>query len=260
MGFGILLVGYYLTFLLGDLWKGDLHKDFDNIDILWPLLLLLGSAIVLTALTRLTEYEKSFRVPMIFGCVMTLPALYRVLSWMSVAFLWGETALFSDAVKAGVEYMEFILTLGFGISLLLAVRKLASDVEDSKIVVASVRNLVFLGLFTILWIVSQIPFPYARLVEDASFVTKIIYHILVSVMFISCYMRICDESDKDMPIKQSRFAWVNKIREERARREQRAADSVTEYAENKLRKQRAEREKILRERKENRKNGKGRRR
>ena len=71
-------------------------------------------------------------------------------------------------------------------------------------------------------------------------------------------MRICDEGDADMPLKKSRFAWVNRIREERARREQRAVDSVTEYAEEQLRKRNAERERRLKEYKE--KHGKGKRR
>ena len=61
-------------------------------------------------------------------------------------------------------------------------------------------------------------------------------------------LRICDEGDKDMPLKKSRFAWVNKMREERARREQRAADSVTEFAEARLRRKREERERYEAER------------
>ena len=79
-------------------------------------------------------------------------------------------------------------------------------------------------------------------IRFSAMLLQIVYHVLVGVMLVSCYMRICDAEDEDMPLRRSRFAWVNRIREERARREQAAADSVTKYAEDKLKKRREERE------------------
>lgn len=250
MGFGILTVGYYLTYLVGMLWK----------DEIWGvLLILLGCLTVAIALLRLSEYEPSFRYALIFDGLMILPTLYRALAWLSDAFLW-DLALVGPIAETVAEYVEFALFLGFGVSLLTAVKTIASDVEDAKIVTASVRNLVFLGIYALCLIVTSLPFDFVGVFGLGAMLVQIVYHVLMGVMLVSCYMRICDEGDKDMPLKKSRFAWINRFREERARREQRAVDSVTEYAEDKLRKKRAERERILSERKENRKNGKGRRR
>ena len=240
MGFGILTVGYYLTYLLGMIWK----------DEIWgALLILLGCVLLAIALLRLSEYESGFRYALIFDALMVLPAVYRILVWLSDSFLWDLPFLGSTA-ETVAEYVEFALFLGFGVALLAAVRSLASDLEDTKIVTASVRNLVFLGIYAICLILTTLPFGFAGLFGLAAMLVQLVYHVLMGVMLVSCYMRICDEGDKDMPLKKSRFAWVNRFREERARREQRAVDSVTEYAEGKLKKRQEERERLERERKE----------
>lgn len=250
MGFGILTVGYYIAYLVGMIWQSEIWG---------ALLILLGCVMIAAALLRLSEYEQGFRHALFFGILLILTAVYRVLFWLSSNLLW-DVAFFSDYVSEIVLIVEFILFLVFQGLLLLSVRKLASDVEVPKIVSSATRNLVFLGIFGVIRLVAALPFPAAAYFSLSATLVQIVYHILIGIMLGSCYMRICDEGDEDMPLKKSRFAWVNRFREERARREQRAADSVTEYAENKLRKQKAEREKILGERKENRKNGKGKRR
>ena len=66
--------------------------------------------------------------------------------------------------------------------------------------------------------------------------------ILDLVLIFKCYAKICDEDDVDMPLKKSRFAFVNKFREETARREQKAADESVEYARQKLEKRRQDRQ------------------
>lgn len=243
MGFGILTVGYYLTYLLGMIWK----------DEIWGILMIvLGCITLLLALLRLSEYESSFRLVIPFDALMLLPTAYRLLSWLSGAFLW-DLPFLNPTMDAVSRYAEFGLFLTFGVTLLYAVREIATDVEDTRIVTASVRNLVFLGIYAICQALTLLPFEFAGLFALGAMLVQLVFHVLMGVMLVSCYMRICDESDRDMPLKKSRFAWVNRMREARAEREQRAADSVTEYAENRLRKKREERERILREQEERRK-------
>lgn len=250
MGFGFLTAGYYLTYLVGMIWK----------DELWgALIVLLGCVAIAMGLQKLSEYEKSFRSAMTFDLLMLLPALYRVFAWLSENLLWN-TVIFSDTVTLAVDLAEFAIFLGFEASLLLSVRRLATGVEVPKIVQAAWRNLIFLGLYGGVSAVAYLPVSFAVYFSLCAMLLQILYHILIGIMLASCYMRICDEGDEEMPLKKSRFAWVNKMREERAAREQRAADSVTEYAEARLRKKQAARQRREHERKEARGNKKQRRR
>ena len=237
MGFGILIAGYYMTYLLGMIWKKELWGG---------LLILLGCVVIAMALLRLSEYEGRFRYAQIFNALMLLPALYRILKWLSDNLLW-DAPFFSEKGISAVGYVEFALFFGFGVALLAAIRSLATDVEETKTVLAATRNLAFLGIYAVLWVVASLPFEFARYFALSAMLVQLVYLVLMGVMLVGCYMRICDESDADMPLRKSRFAWVNRIREARAEREQRAADSVTEYAERKLRRQREERGRRLSE-------------
>ena len=245
MGFGILTVGYYLTYLLGMIWK----------DEIWGILMIvLGCVVVALALLRLSEYEESFRWALVLDALMLLPAAYRLLSWLSDSLLW-DLAFLNGTADEIARYLELAIFLGFGAALLAAVRAIAADVGDTRIVAAAVRNLIFLGIYAVSLILTLLPFDFAGLFGLGAMLVQLVYHVFVGIMLVSCYMRICDEGDKEMPLKRSRFAWVNRIREERALREQRAADSVTEYAEARLRRQREKREQLLREEEEKKRRG-----
>jgi hypothetical protein len=46
----------------------------------------------------------------------------------------------------------------------------------------------------------------------------------------SCYKNICKERDEEVPIRVSRFAFVNKIRQELERKEQKGIEETIEHA------------------------------
>lgn len=239
MGFGILTAGYYIAFLVGMLWQSEI----------WGILLiLLGCVMLLYALSRLIEYEYSFRNALFFGVVLILPAVYRLLFWLSENYLW-ELSIFSSSILETVKIVEFLVFVAFQLTLLLSVRSLARNVDNPKIASSATRNMVFLGLYAAVQLLSTLPIGFASYFVLSAMLLQIVYHVLIGVMLGSCYMRICDAEDEDMPLRKSRFAWVNRFREERARREQAAADSVTKYAEDKLKRRREERERHYNERK-----------
>ena len=232
MGFGILTIGYYIAFLVGMIWQSEI----------WGvLLLLLGCVLMMIALASLMEYEYSFRGALFFSAFLSLSAVYRIFYLLSEQLLWDFSA-FSETVFNAVKIAEFLVFVVFQVTMLLAVRRLASDVDDPKIVGTATRNTVALGLYAAVQLLSVASFPAAAYFKLSARLLQIVYHLLIGVMLIRCYMRICDERDEDMPLKRSRFAFVNRLREERARREQAAADSVTRYAEDRLKKKRERRE------------------
>ena len=57
-----------------------------------------------------------------------------------------------------------------------------------------------------------------------------------------CYTRICDEGDVEMNRKPSRFAFINKMRAELDKREEKALESQEQYIEEKRQKREQKRE------------------
>ena len=241
MGFGILIAGYYITYLVGMVWSAEIYG---------VLLILLGYLLMATALVRLMEYERGFRYALLLDALLCAPALYRIFAWLSENLLW-DLSMFSGVFSEIAQAVELLLFVGYQITLLLAVRRLAREVELPKIATSAVRNLVVLGFYAALAIFVRIPLPAVKSIypylAGPTVLLQVVFYVLMGVMLVSCYMRISDEQDVDMPLKKSRFAWVNRVREERARREQAAADSTREYAESRLRKRQAEREQKVRE-------------
>ena len=122
--------------------------------------------------------------------------------------------------------------------MLYAILQIAKETEVQKIRVSSVRNFVFMCIYELLLIVAYLPFPFVESYKRYfSMPIILLYFVLIVlnlVLIFTCYANICDEGDVDMPLKKSRFAFINKIREETARREQKAADDSVEYAKKKL--------------------------
>lgn len=240
MGFGILIAGYYTTYLIGMLMKSEWYG---------AAIMLCGYFLMASALMRLTEYEMRFRNALYFETFLICYEIYHLLAVLDGAFLWGNP-VFSGTIAAAMQYVEILLFLAFHVFLLLAIRRLASDVDLPKVMSASVRNIVVLGTYTALAIFLRLPIPFVKenggYFVGASMLLQMLFYLLMAVLLLSCYMRISDESDVDMPTKKSRFAWVNRMREARDEREQRAIDSTRAYAEEKIRKRRESREEYLR--------------
>ena len=107
------------------------------------------------------------------------------------------------------------LDLVFTAILCFCIRGIAKETGESKIVYKSIRNFVFYCVFFVLqsvilvaswtnlasltWFVTTTALPYWTLLIE------LVCLIFNCLMIFSCYSRICDESDVDMPIKPSRF-------------------------------------------------------
>lgn len=242
MGFGILIAGYYTTYLIGMLMVSEIYG---------ALIVLFGYLVMASALLRLAEYHDGFRSALFFDGFLAVVSAYRVLRCLSDMLLW-QSGIFSSTVSYYAELLEILLFLGLHVTLLLAVRGLAASVELPKVVFASVRNLVFLGIYVILSILVRLPAEtvgeWVKHLAGPTALLQIVFYILMAVLLTTCYMRISDESDADMPLRPSRFKWLNRLREETARREQAAADSTKAYAEQRLRERQRAREEYNKQR------------
>lgn len=208
-----------------------------------------GYALMLKGFTRLRAYNRAFRLPLYVG--VALLGATAVGCYVEIGeFLYNNLIITHFGVTEG-----FKLALGgvddacvfvFHACLLYAIRAIAKETEVAKLSYAAARNFVFVCVYWVLSSIALLPFSfvegYKRYFSMPIILLYFAWIILNLVLIFGCYANICDESDVDMPLKKSRFAFVNKIREETARREQKAADDSVEYARRRLEERKAKRE------------------
>ena len=199
MGFGLLLIGYALTF------SGAYH----GVDIP-PSFLAYG--IMLAAFYRLGRYGKNLKKA--GYCVL---ALLAVSCFKFMLQLTGIGAQFSLLMI--ILVIEACLLLVFQIFFLLGIKDLAIEVKLPKLAGKAVRNLwivfFFYGftLFSNLYVKEMIPnvsFLPAGMVFALQQMAGYLLRVLIVIHIGSCYRRICLEGDEDMPEK-------NKQRREKRR-------------------------------------------
>jgi hypothetical protein len=223
MGFGTIFIGYVLLF--------NLIPGYT--DVFACLLMALG-------LTKTIPFEERFRRPLYLVLLTILPA--------GASFLLEMLGLVG--ISLGGFYLESlypllraILFLFITLDLLLAVDRIAEVTDIPALRVASFRNRIFTGLYYGLCIFSNLGFAsdsiLAKIALYAVFATILVglfTHFLNAKLLFSCYMWICPEGEEGMEREQSRFAFVNRIREKTDEREEAFARRKSEEQNEKLRK------------------------
>lgn len=208
MGFGLLFVGYFMaTFMSMSPLGGYLIR-------------LVGYAIILLSALKLKRYNKDFQYLFIGASLMTL---ISVVIALSIIFDDITTvSLFSENIKNIIGHGERIGYVLFTLSMCAPIRSIAKETEVEKIAVASVRNFIFTVMYFVFYLIAYIPLPfvndYKKYFGTPVFVLYIVIIFMNLFMLFSCYAKICDESDVEMAQKPSRFAFVNRFREENERR------------------------------------------
>ena len=70
---------------------------------------------------------------------------------------------------------------------------------------------------------------------NVAFFVQLIWTIMVAVLILGCYMRICPEGDEDMPRRESRIPFINKFAEALEKRENEAIERTKRDIEEKKR-------------------------
>ena len=217
MGFGILFIGYILAFLMKIIPYGYIFE-------------LTGILLMIYAFTKLSEYHKYFKYAFIASVAMLLPTIYNLL------IMFGVAALNNEFYKSAFPAIKTIIDAAFHASLYLSIASIAKETGVTKIQTASYRNMIFYGLFFSLQIISSV----IKFEDNVAVVIGMCgnalwlgWLILNSIMIFSAYKNICDENDEDMAVKPSRFAFINDLRAEYDRREQKARKEDFEYIRNK---------------------------
>ena len=241
MGFGLLFIGYFITYFMTHLM---------SLFYLGAVVRLIGYVMMSVAFYELSGYSTGFKGVSYASLVMLIATVISAFAELTHGFFelgMLKSTIFPTELWLRVEAVTEILDFGFHALLLYAIFKIASEIEVHKIRIGAIRNFVFVSIYAVLRILSELPFEalgdFPKYLRAPSILLYFVLLIVNLVLIFTCYAKICDESDIDMPLKKSKIEFVNKIREETARREQKAADDSVEYAIQKLLQRREKRSK-----------------
>ena len=187
MGFGLLVVGYFLSFLMS-----NFHSAFA----------FAGAYLMINGLLKLKDYKREF-IYVIYptGLFMALSLKDTVLDLLSV--FGGEVAFFEGAVVSTVfELLTIGAVSALNILLFLAVSALAEELGIEKIRVSALRNLVFFVIYIIACAVRFFPISYPD--EFLLYLNLIIrlmqlFWIISAILLLfSCFRNIVDKEKQDM--------------------------------------------------------------
>ena len=223
MGFGMMLVGYLITYVVALNTYGAAFR-------------LLGYAIMAYAAYKLASYEGKFKLVLCAAIANVISSVLGV-AQLVCKFLYDNMLTsvnpFGERYVLVMTYVEATLVLVFQVALILAVRKIAKDTEVNKIELNAGRNLFFVGLYYVMSIVGYLPLPFkADYVKYMGLPLTLLYFAWIAFqigLLGSCYARICDEGDVEMERKPSRFAFVNQFRAELDEKQERARASAEQY-------------------------------
>ena len=215
MGFGLLLMGYFLGMVM-------------SLNIFGAFFRLAGFALAAYAARKLSDYHKGFSFLTLASMLSVAVSVLGAISSLS-AFLYDNMIiaekLIGDGLATAFGYARYGAELVFTVALCVAISLIAKETGEIKLRYVAIRNLALYCVYFVLQIICWLPHEYVGTLLQITALPAVAQLagfaliLLNLVMIFSCYRRICDESDVDMPQKPSRFEFVNQMRAEREEKE-----------------------------------------
>ncbi len=222
MGFGLLLCGYFIL-MLTSLGMGEYTF----------VAYLIGGVITANAASRLKDYCPRFLFTLGFAVAYCAIGLYQGFLWLDDLFLW-DLPVRSVWLTDLVETLRFLAEVGLHASMFLGIYELATSLGLQKIRARTLRNAIFVGIWTAGQIVLLL-FPSLYSFEDGAIAQILLLfslacYVLDAILLFSCYQYICDEADVNgRERKPSRIKFVNDVRRKLDERTERALREREEY-------------------------------
>lgn len=225
MGFGLLLVGYFTATLM-------------SFNIFGAFFKLVGFLIAFCGIKKLWAYNKSFGI-LLYSCVAAI-IISVCCAFCEVSdFLYANLITLERIVPTHLAdifaYAKYTIECIFTILLCLSVCSISKETGAPKLVYISIRNLVIYAVYFVMQVICWIPTESFRSFLNATalpvwtLILNLLILILNVLMLFSCYTRICDENDTEMPQKPSHFEFINRMRaerEERAKQKQKRLEKM----------------------------------
>lgn len=189
MGFGLLLIGYFLISIL------------PVISVL-SAAMLPGYFLITVALYRLAPYHKGFYYSMWVSLPAPLFALYYTLYGFVAAGVLPELTMLGGTVFSVVEWLYFAYSLLLTAGILQSVAALATELGLFTLQSAAWRNFTFVAIYHALYLVIKLPIPFflAHATAFALPITLLRYLcIFLNLwLFFGCFREILPEGS-DIP-------------------------------------------------------------
>ncbi|MBO5312723.1 MAG: hypothetical protein J6B29_02030 [Clostridia bacterium] len=195
MGFGLLFFACFLMYA-------------GAITPLASFTFVIGSALMMYALFKLSEQNKMFFVGFCSSVVMLVLSLIIV-----VMYVFGAS---SNVFYKTLVDVQIYLSPAIAIIALIAIAIIAKEVDVKRIQARAIVNIIFVFIYVVFDIISRIVKNAEAMqrVGLVCFIAQIIYTLLLLVNTFNCYMRICYEEDRDMSQESSGIAvfdFLNKL-------------------------------------------------
>lgn len=198
MGFGYLLIGYFVAFAFS---LANVYFFFD----------IIGGAVMLIGLSKLAPHGTNF------GRAMWLDIGYLLLCTVRVVLLMLGIVEPESVMVTVFGVAIAVITLLLQFFILAGIYYIAGLAELEKEQNRARRNILWVLGYHFLYIAAYFLTPYLGLI--ANFVSLAVTLFGFAVLFMnlflihSCYCLICLKGQEDGARPPSRFAWVNRFNE-----------------------------------------------
>ena len=214
MGYGLVLIGYALTF-------------FTSLTLYGWLFRLLGYAAMAYGLFKLKDYFPFYKLSLFAVLALFLTGIGEAGAEMLYS-LGKDTELF----KTVVFYTRDALVLVFHVLFLIATYIAYGVVGMTEKKVNAVTDICAVVLGYAFYILAAL-----KIVEGSVAVfVQLIWTVMVFFLIFGCYMRICPEGDENMPRRESKIPFINRFSEALEKREAEAIERTRRDIEEKKRK------------------------
>ena len=213
MGYGLVLIGYALTF-------------FTSLTLYGWLFRLLGYTVMAYGFFKLKDYFPSYKLSVFALLALVLTGICEAGAEMaSLLGFGGDMTLF----KTVVYYTRDVLVLIFHIFFLLSTYIAFGVVGMNEKKLSAVTDLCAVVIGYVLYLLAALGVIEAGI----SVFVQLIWSVMVFVLIFGCYMRICPEGDENMPRRESKIPFINKFAEALEKRENEAIERTRREIEEK---------------------------
>ena len=221
MGFGLLFIGYFITFLM----------SVNNYGFAFRIV---GYAVMFSAIGKLSEYKHKLSRTVLPLFLLSFCALFDAGRTLT-ELLSIPLSLFTESNAQLVSNLVILLSVIFQIMLLRGIRDIGVDAEAEKVPQHAVLCMILVCIVGAWKLAVNLLGTFATISDGTVFrlfalgavLAGLLYPVVVLAFLFSCYAKICAPEDTDMAPRPSRFAFINRIREER----QKKADEISRLRE-----------------------------
>ena len=195
MGFGILFLGYLITFI------GAMTPVYAFTQIF-------GVLIMLYALSKLARHNTNFTITFWIAIGYLAASVYSMVGYF---MQWKETDLLWQIDR----YLGMAIVFLLHLFLLLAIRDISVSTGLPKLKARAMTNAITTAVYVLITVL-----PYFGLITDptvvqylrlASLLLGVLWLILNAALIFSCYMWICLEGDENMEKSPLNIPFLNTI-------------------------------------------------